>query len=154
MMGILRRLRLDPRGTSTIELAMVVPLMTLFVAGATDIAYGVAAKSRLQAAASRSLELATSGGLNSAAFQTLNTEAANAAGVPTSNVTVTKWRECGGTLQLTFEGTCTVGQEVARFVRVRVTGSYRPMFAAVAPGWQTNANGDVGLSGSATVRVQ
>ena len=146
----LRRLLADRRGVSVIETAIVVPAMAILIAGVSDLALGFSAKLKIQQAAARSIEMATAGGLNSAAFQVLQNEAATSAGVPTGQVTLDKWLECAGVRQTLFDGTCTSGQQVARFASISISASYRPMF----PLLQGMSNGSIPLNGYAAVRVQ
>jgi len=149
----LRRLRdlpSDDRGISVIETAIVIPALAMLIAGMSDLAMGFAAKLRVQQAAARSVEMATAGGLNSAAFQALQAEAADAASVPAEQVTLDKWLECAGVRQVSFDGSCFTGQQVGRFVSISISASYRPMF----PMLQLSASGDIPVAGYASVRVQ
>ena len=150
----LRRLLAETSGTSVIETAMVVPMLGVLVAGLSDAAMGFSEKIKVQQAAARTIEMATAAGLNGAAFQTLQAEAAAAAGVPTSQVTLDKWLECGGTRQSAFDGTCATGTAAARFVSITISDSYVPMFSAVLSGMTRSSNGSIALSGYSEVRVQ
>ena len=146
----LRRLLADRRGVSVIETAMVVPVMAILIAGISDLALGFSAKLKVQQAAARTIEMATAGGLNSAAFQALQNEAAITAGVPTGQVTLDKWLECAGVRQTLFDGTCSSGEQVARFASISIGASYRPRF----PLLQAVGDGSIPLNGYAAVRVQ
>lgn len=146
----LRELPSDVRGISVIETAIVIPALAMLIAGVSDLAMGFAAKLKVQQAAARSIEMATAGGLNSAAFQALQAEAAGAASVPVAQVTLDKWLECAGVRQASFGGSCFTGQQVGRFVSISISASYRPRF----PILQLSASGDIPLSGYSSVRVQ
>ena len=150
----LRRLLAATEGTSLIETAMVVPMLAVLVAGLSDTAMGFSKKLKVQQAAARTIEMATAAGLNGAAFQTLQAEAASAAGVPTGQVTLDKWLECGGTRQSDFTGTCATGTLPARFASITITDSYVPVFSAVLSGMQRSSDGKIALSGYSEVRVQ
>lgn len=150
----LRRLLAATEGTSLIETALVVPMLAVLVAGLSDTAMGFSKKLKVQQAAARTTEMATAAGLNGAAFQTLQAEAASAAAVPTGQVTLDKWLECGGARQSSFDGTCATGTLPARFVSITISDSYVPMFSAVLSGMRRSSNGKITLSGYSEVRVQ
>ena len=142
----------DNRGTSVLETALIVPTLAMFVMGGSDLAMGFSEKLKMQQSAARAIEMATAGGRGSSAFNNLQTEAATAAGVPTSNVTVDKWLECDGVRQTSFDDTCTSsGAQVARFVSISISGSYTPMFSFLVP---DTDNGAISISGYSSVRVQ
>jgi Flp pilus assembly protein TadG len=147
-----RRLRRHQRGTSVIELALLSPILIAILAGSVDCARLISTKLRFQQAAERTAELATAGNIASAAFTSLQAEAASAANVPATNVTVDYWLECDGTRQSAFDGTCSAGQQVGRYASIAITGSYTPSFS-----WVLRAVGTSGampVSGKASVRVQ
>lgn len=136
------------------ETAIVVPVLAVIVMGASDLAMGFAEKLNVQQAAARSVEMATAGGMSSAAFQNLQSDAATAAGVSTSSVTVDKWLECDGVRQSAFDGTCTSSSaQMARFVSVTINSSYAPMFSFLSPPSRTS-DGSIGISGYSAVRLQ
>lgn len=148
------RLLTDRKGTSVMETAIVVPALAILVMGASDLAMGFSEKLKLQQAAARTVEMATAGGLNSAAFQNLQAEGASAAGVPTESVTLDTWLECNSVRQSSFDGTCGDGEQVARFVSIDISGSYAPMFSFLVPQSRTTDNGGFALNGYSSVRVQ
>lgn len=153
-----RRWRLDEAGTSVVELALVMPILFVLLAGVIDCARLISVKLKLQQAAERTAELASAGMMNkilpssngvaSTAFDSLKTEAATAANVPTSSVTVTYWLECDGTPQSDFNGSCTSGQQVGRFTSISIAKTYVPSFP-----WLFRSTG-IALAGSSSVRVQ
>jgi len=147
-----KRLRKHERGTSVIELSLLSPILVAILAGSVDCARLISTKLRLQQAAERTAELATAGNIASAAFSSLQSEAASAASVPAANVTVNYWLECDGTRQSAFDGTCTAGQQVARYASIAIAGSYSPSFS-----WflrAIGASGAIAVGGKASVRVQ
>lgn len=154
MMGLRRMIRTilnSNRGTSVIELGISLPIIILLVTGGTDVALAFSAKLALQQSATRTIEKATAGGLNSTAFNLLREEAAAAAGVPLSQVVLDKWVECDGTRQSSFTTECTGSQQVGRYVSITINGSYVPMFS-VLPG--TGSIRSIALVGRSSVRVQ
>jgi len=146
------RLSTQRHGTSTIELALLSPILAVVVAGSVDCARLISAKLALQQAAERTAELASSGSIASAAFTSLQAEAATAANVPSSSVTVSYWLECDATRQSAFDGTCTSGQQVGRYASIAITSSYTPTFS-----WLLHAigqSGSIPVTANASVRVQ
>ncbi|MFN3620597.1 TadE/TadG family type IV pilus assembly protein [Sphingorhabdus sp.] len=142
----------DEHGISVIELALVLPVIILLVTAVTDIALGYGAKIALQQATARTIEKATAGGLNSAAFQLLQAEGAAAAGVAIDQVAVDKWLECNGVRQLLFDGVCPDGEQVGRYISVTITRTYTPTFSVM--NWQSSPNGTWPLTSTSSVRVQ
>ena len=147
------RLRSDSKGASVMETALVVPTLAVFVAGATDMAMGYAQKIRVQQAAARSIEMVTTSGYGSTAFNALRAEAANAAGVSSSNVTVDSWLECNAVRKGPITDSCNSGEQIARFYSVIINGSYTPMFSFLIPRSRLT-NGAIPLTGYSSVRVQ
>jgi len=116
------------RGTSVVELGIVLPVFALLVLGLVCVAVAVGQKLLLQQAVARTLEMATAGGINNADPTGIQQEAATAANVPTSQVTVDKWLECDGARQ-TSATTCDASQQVGRYVSVQITTTYSLPFS-------------------------
>lgn len=146
------RLLAHRRATSTIELALISPVLMVVLAGSVDCARLVATKLRLQQAAERTAELATSVNIASTAFTSLQAEAASAASVPASSVAVSYWLECDGTRQNSFDGTCSSGQQVGRYTAIAIASSYTPIFAWLLK--PAGLTGSIPVSAAASVRVQ
>ena len=142
----------DAHGVSTVELALIIPILMVVMAGSIDVARLISTKLRLQQAAERSAELASAGQVGGTAFTSLQTEAATAANVPATQVTVTYWLECDGTAQTSFDGTCSSGQQVARFASISIASSYKPSFSWLLH--STSGDGSIAVTGRASVRVQ
>jgi Flp pilus assembly protein TadG len=142
----------DAHGVSTVELALIIPILMVVMAGSIDVARLISTKLRLQQAAERSAELASAGQVGGTAFTSLQTEAATAANVPATQVTVTYWLECDGTAQTSFDGTCSSGQQVARFASISIASSYKPSFSWLLH--STGGDGSIAVTGRASVRVQ
>jgi Flp pilus assembly protein TadG len=146
------RLLGSERGTSVIELSALSPMLLSMVLGLVDASLGFTAKLKLQQAATRSIEMATAGGIASPAFDGLADEAAAASGVSKTNITVTKWLECNGTHQDSFDAICTSGQQYARYVSVTINGSYTPMLSSAMRAF--GLPGTLSITGKASVRMQ
>ncbi|WP_150291954.1 TadE/TadG family type IV pilus assembly protein [Sphingobium estronivorans] len=149
----MQRLASNQSGTSTVELAIVLPALALLTFMAADVAMAFKAKIGLQRAAERTAQMATAAGINGAAYGTdnLKADAAAAAGVATGNVNITKTLLCNGVQSASDP--CPDGQQISRYVAIGITGTYMPMFAKLAPGTRWSAQG-IALSGSASVRMQ
>lgn len=156
----------DERGNSIVELALVAPFLATLVIGMVDLSRGYSTKVQVTQAAQRAIEKAMQAeradvnGENVDFFQTLQDEAATAAGVATSAVTVKYWLECNGvsqnssaaTMDTDYEKVCPSGQTYARYVTVDITKGYTPVFGTRWGG--ANANGTYTLHGKAGIRVQ
>ncbi|WP_313808908.1 TadE/TadG family type IV pilus assembly protein [Sphingobium sp.] len=148
----MKRLFADPAGNSTVELAIIMPVLVLLTCLAGDVAMAFKAKIALQRAAERAAQMATAGGYNSTAYQNLAADAASAAGVSTNNVTVTPTLICDSTAQTTPDY-CTSTQQQKRYVAITISGTYTPMFAKLAPNSNWSSQG-IAITGSASVRLQ
>lgn len=151
--SFLGRLAHDRRGTSVVETALIAPVILMLLAGVSDFAMGFSLKLRTQQAAVRTIEYATTAGLERVSFSDLRNEAASAAKVPLAQVEVVRWLECNGTTQPLFDGGCESGQEIGRYVAVRISNSYRPVLGPLLPA-AIAEQGAVAFSGYSTVRLQ
>jgi len=163
MMTRLLHLGRDERGASLIELALVAPFLASLLIGMVDLSRAYSEKLQLEQAAYRAIEKSMQGAQGDDStdlFETLVTEAAEAADVEDDDVEVKYWLECNGVSQNTDPATmeadygrvCTAGQLYARYVSVSVEKVYTPTFRMDWPG--ANPDGTFTLSGSAWVRVQ
>lgn len=154
MNNLLKRLRHNAAGTSTLELALVLPMGMFLVLGAIDTSLGYAEKLRVEAAAARAIEQITAYSQVKTDYTATIAEAAAAAGVATSDVTLTYWLECNNVLQSSFTDTCASSSaQIARFVKVAVRGKFTPVLnyqGFLSPG----NDGLVRVEGDASVRVQ
>jgi Flp pilus assembly pilin Flp len=150
----------DGRGTSTIELALVAPVLASLIIGMVDISRGFSAKLQLEQAAQRAIEKAMNGEKETGLFETLQAEAVAAAGVDEDDVEVRFWLECDGVSQNSDPSTmvedygrvCDDDEAYARYVNVRIEKNYSPMFDAMLLG--ANPDGSFTLVGEAGIRVQ
>lgn len=151
---LLQRLGRDRRGTSSVELAMLAPFFAMMTLGTVDAARAVSEKVRLQQAASRSIEMVSSGGLDSDAYNGLKAEAATAANVSQDNVTTDTWLECDRVRQPSSTTDCTGTQEIGRYASVVINGTYVPWFATPLANLGYNISRTITLQGKASVRLQ
>lgn len=141
-------------GTSTIELAMILPVGMLMMLGAIDSSMGFAQKLRVEAAAARAVERITAYSAVRTDYTASRAEAAVVANVALTDVTVTNWLECNNVVQASFTATCPNNtDQIARFVQVAINGKFQP---AINYGGflTTDVNGFVRVQGDATVRIQ
>ena len=162
MIGKLKHLARSERGTSTIELAIVAPVLALIVAGVSDIAIAYGRSLELEQAAQRSIEkvMQTTGA--DTAEATIKKEAVcqingtNSDGtcksgrITTDNVTVTYSLTCNGAT-VAYSSDCTTGQTEVRYIQAKVTDTYKPVFART---FGQGSDGYYHLDATAGVRVQ
>lgn len=144
----------DSRGTSVLELALAAPVLMLLVIGIADLGRGLSASFALNQSLQRTLEKAVVSNRRSD-FAYLRTEAAAAAGVPQSNVTVDAWLECDGTKKASFDDSCAAGQQVTRYVEITIDSSFVPSFS-YSYRWFGGVpqGGAIPLQSKAAVRIQ
>ena len=149
-----KRILRHSKGTSTLELAFVLPMGMMLLLGGVDASLGYAEKLRVEAAAARAIEQITAYSRVKTNYTASAAEAAAAAQVSVSDVTVTYWLECNNVVQASFIATCSNNSDqIARFVKVVVRGKFEPV-VNFARFLQTDSNGLVRLEGDATVRIQ
>ena len=143
----------DERGASLVELALVVPILASLLIGMIDLSRAYSYKLKLEQAAQRAIEKVQQYQTANSTYSTLQAEAATAAGVPSSNVTIDYWLECNGARQTNYDSVCPSGQVYARWIQVDVSGTFTPLFASKRyPG--ANSNGTFTLHGIAGMRTQ
>jgi hypothetical protein len=144
-----RRMRAARDGTSTIEVAIVAPLVILLMLGVVDLAIGYSRKLALDQAAQRAIGMVRAVGATTADPTAVRSDAAAAAGVPVEQVSVDQWLECDAIRQDANTLMCPDGQQIARYMGVTIAGSYAPIFSALATGGQT-----IALQAQSSARVQ
>jgi Flp pilus assembly protein TadG len=121
-------LRQDSRGVSAIELALVLPFLILMVCASVDVALGFSAKLKLEQAAQRATDFGLAKRPSTDDASALKTEAAAAAGVPTSSVAASIYLECGGTRQTVYTTQCPTGQVPSRVISVSISKQHTFLF--------------------------
>jgi Flp pilus assembly protein TadG len=170
-------LRANDRGAAVIELALIAPVFALMVVGIVDMSNAYSRKLALEQGAQRAIERIMQSTANDTVEGTLTTEAVcqvngtNANGtcktspITAANVTVTFRLECkannsAGTITtqtstdpVAFDDLfCNVGETESRYIQVRVTDKYTPMFSIHFLG--LDADGTYHLSATAGMRTQ
>lgn len=164
MIRLAHSLHRNERGAAVIELALAAPILVTLLIGVVQLANGYAAKLQLEQVAQREVELwqNSSAGFDSSStsLSAYKTEAATAAGVATSAVTIKYWLECDGTNQNTsastidadFAKVCLSTQTSARYASIAVTKAYSPMFSTKWSG--ANSDGSYTLAAKAILRFR
>jgi Flp pilus assembly protein TadG len=144
------QLRADERGAAVIELAMVAPMLALMTIGVVDLSNAYSRKLALEQGAQRAIEKVMQTTELDTVENTLKTEAVcqvngmengvcKTSPISANNVTVTYRLECNnaGSIVSTQQNTdstafdqldCNGTEKPQRYIEVKVTDSYQPMF--------------------------
>lgn len=121
----------DSRGVSALELALIAPLLVLFLSGLIDVSRAMSERFVLKQAVNRGLEMVQArpprieAGHPDYDFSAVRNATATAAGVPPQEVVVRRWLECNGVKRAVTED-CLPEEESARFIELEVTKKYEP----------------------------
>lgn len=148
----LDKLARDERGTSIIELALVVPILSALLIGMVDLSRAYAAKLALEQAAHRSIEKVMQESASTTMIASLVDEASAAADVDDDAITVDVWLECNGVRAADYDTNCAPLQTYARYLTVEIEKGFEPLFSTKFLG--SNADGTFTLRGEAGMRVQ
>lgn len=151
MIRLFRHLFDHERGTATIELALVAPLLGTLIVGAVDLSNAFGRKLSLEQATQRAIEKVMQTTETLPVEDVIKAEAASAAKIPTSNVTVTYQLECNEVAKPSYDDECTSTERESRYLMVTATDKYTPYFKMMFTG--INADGTYHLSASAGVRT-
>jgi Flp pilus assembly protein TadG len=127
---VLRRLARDQRGTSVIEMGLAAPVLAVLLMGMIDLGRGLSERFTIQQAVNRSLEMIQAKRPQAGAddsqvdYTFLKTEAATAAGVPASQVTLTQWLECNGTRKTNYDDSCADSEDTARYLQLQINKNF------------------------------
>lgn len=149
---LINRLRQDERGAAIIELALVAPILAAMTVGVIDLSQGFSRKLVLEQAAQRSVEKVMQTTGEQSVDDTIKGEAAEAAGIPTSQVTVTYVLTCNGVTQADYATECVDDRTEVRYMSVSVWDTYAPMFPIRMSGMQSN--GTYKLVATTGIRTQ
>jgi Flp pilus assembly protein TadG len=141
----------DERGASIVEMALAAPILASLLIGMVDLSSAYSMKLQVVQAAQRTIEKVQVSNFQESDKTALQSEAATAAGVSTSAVTVDAWLECDGA-KMAYTGSCTTGQTFARYVSVTIAKTYTPIFSMKFAG--ANADGTYTIRGRSGIRVQ
>jgi len=177
-MIIRRTLAADQRGAAVIELALIAPVLALTVIGIVDMSNAYSRKLALEQGAQRAIEKIMQTTETSTVETTLKTEAVcqvngmdsygacKTSPISASDVTVTYRLECKDATTGALDSTSTTTDSTAfdaldcgssekdqRYLEVRVTDKYTPMFPIRFASFNTS-DGTYHLSATAGMRTQ
>ena len=152
MMHSVNRLFREQSGSAVVEMALVAPFLAALLIGMVDLSRAYSTKLQVEQAAQRTVEKIQISKYQPTDNTALQAEAASAAGVSADNVTVSSWLQCNNNPEkLSFTSTCNGSEPYARYVSIRITKSYTPVFPVK---WDRTASGTWTVRGQAGVRVQ
>ncbi|MFN3945229.1 MAG: TadE/TadG family type IV pilus assembly protein [Allosphingosinicella sp.] len=151
----LRALGGDERGVSVVELGLCLPVLAIILTGMLDLSMFLSSKMRAEQAAFRAIEI----------FQVAATppddavmkdQAAKAAGVEPSAITITRALHCDGKAKAASVTVCPANETMERYLTVQVTATHSPAFPARFAKLFANVkpDGTIAVTGEATVRTQ
>jgi Flp pilus assembly protein TadG len=111
----------DRTGFGAMELGLALPFLVLLSLGMVDASKLISTKIDYEQAAQRTTDFALAKRPNGSDGTYLKTEAANAAGVASENVSVSIFLECNGVQQQDFDASCAAGEIPARFAEVTIS---------------------------------
>ena len=156
MMNKLTFLARNDDGASIIEMGFAAPILSLLLIGMVDMSRAYSAKLQLEQISQRTIEKVQNAEyVESNDFKTaLKDEAATAAGVAASAVTLDSWLECNNSgTKLAFTASCTdTSHPFARYVEISIQKKYTPLFKTKFAG--AAADGTYTLTGKSGVRIQ
>ncbi|MCM8557193.1 TadE/TadG family type IV pilus assembly protein [Sphingomicrobium sediminis] len=117
----------DKKGSATIELAIVAPIMALMVTGVVDLSMAYGRKLVIEQGAQRALEKVKLTTTTLAVDENLKAEAAAAANVGADKVTVTYTLKCDGVTALDYNTDCLSTQVETRYINIVIKELYEPV---------------------------
>ena len=159
MIRILRELRSDEQGTELIEMAFATPFLAAVLMGMVDISRAYSERLQLEQATQRAIEKVFNNQTTSTSYNTLKTEAVNAAhdagytAVTATDVTIDYWLECNGVREASYDSSCDPGELQARYLNVALQKKFTPTFSTkFFPG--ANSDGTYTIRADAGIRTQ
>jgi len=127
MRRLFKKLARSTRGAATIELALVMPILTTMLIGIVDVTTAFNRKLELEQAVQRSIERVMQTTTDETVEANIKQEAAAAAGISEDAVIVTYTLTCNGVVTA-YDTDCVGGQTEVRYVNVEATTTFTPMF--------------------------
>nr|WP_137677351.1 TadE/TadG family type IV pilus assembly protein [Parerythrobacter lutipelagi] len=141
----------DRRGTATIELAIVLPVLSMVALGAVDLVSGFAHKMHLQQHAQAGADFVIANGETLPSESDIKAQITALSGLNTSAITITKWTECNAAKYTSGLVDCPGLSDLeAQYMQIDVKDEYQPILDidGIADFVQTST-----LSGSVVVRL-
>ena len=151
MRQVTGRLARNQRGSVIIELAFIAPILATMIVGVVDLSAAYGRKLVLEQAAQRAVEkiMQTTG--EDTVDDTIRNEAAAAAGIPVSQVTVTFTMTCAGTVT-NYATECADTSTQVRYIELSLWDTYTPIIPATFTGM--NSDGTYTLTAKNGIRTQ
>jgi len=149
--SLLRKLASAREGNALIELAVVMPVLTMMVLGMTDVARAYMLKVHIEQVARTGGEYAISSKDRIPDPAEIQAQIANDSGLPASDITVKRWLECDGVPQGDVQYCATSSEQPAQYISVDVQDTFQPVFGMV--NWGQGAN-TRRVTGHQTMRVR
>ena len=127
MQRLLKKLARSQRGAATVELALVMPILTTMLIGVVDVTTAFNRKLELEQAVQRSIERVMQTTTDETVEANIKQEAAEAAGISEDDVIVSYSLTCDGVVT-DYNTDCTGTQVEVRYVNVEATTTFTPMF--------------------------
>ena len=146
-----RKLARNQRGSVIIELAFIAPILATMIVGVVDLSAAYSRKLVLEQAAQRAVEkiMQTTG--EDTVDDTIRNEAAAAAGIPVSQVSVTFTMTCAGTVT-DYATECANSATQVRYIELSLWDTYTPIIPATFTGM--NSDGTYTLTAKNGIRTQ
>ncbi|WP_343346516.1 TadE family protein [Sphingomicrobium sp. XHP0239] len=174
-----RTIARDERGSATIELAIVAPMLAVMITGVVDLSMAYSRKLEIEQGAQRAIEKVMQTTTTETVHTTLKAEAAAAARVPLNQVTVKYIIDCDGTetdisadvaaVQAAIDAKiaagedpadvdkskiqCTPGQQTRFYITLNITDSYEPVLDPRYVGFG-DANGRLPIDVTTGIRTK
>ncbi|MDE2561621.1 MAG: pilus assembly protein [Sphingomonadales bacterium] len=150
-MRIFPRLGPAREGTALIELAIIMPVLTMIVLGLTDVVRAYMLKVHIEQVARTGGEYAAGSKDRIPDPAEIQAQLATDSGLPASDITVTRWLECDGVSQGDVQYCATSSQQPAQYISIDVQDRFQPVFGLI--NWGQGANSQL-VTGHQTVRVR
>jgi Flp pilus assembly protein TadG len=126
---ILSRLQRQQRGSVTIEVAIVAPVLLLLSLGGFDASTMVARQTELQSAAAEAAAIVqASPPTDEASRTTVRDVLKVSTGLTNDQVSVVEIYRCGTNTAYVTTNNCTTGQHVSKFIRATLNDRYSPVW--------------------------
>ena len=141
----------NQRGSVIIELAFIAPILATMIVGVVDLSAAYGRKLVLEQAAQRAVEkiMQTTG--EDTVDATIRNEAAAAAGIPVSQVTVSFTLTCNG-VSTDYATKCADASTAVRYIEISLWDTYTPIIPATFTGM--NSDGTYTLTAKNGIRTQ
>jgi len=116
------------RGTATVELGLVAPILATLLIGVVDLTTAYNRKLTLEQATQRGIEKIMQTTTNKTVDENIVEEAAAAAGIDEDQVDLEYWLECDGVAKSDYSMDCDPDEVEARYLTLSITEQFTPMF--------------------------